>query len=107
MPREEVVAAKLGDQERAEALAGLPDWRWDGEREAIAKRFTFRDFNEAFGFMTRVALEAERADHHPEWSNVWNRVDIALTTHDAGGLTARDIALAKRIEALAASPRRD
>jgi 4a-hydroxytetrahydrobiopterin dehydratase len=107
VPREEVVASKLSDQEREDALVVLPNWEWDAAREAIAKRFTFRDFNEAFGFMTRVALEAERADHHPEWSNVWNRVDIALTTHSAGGLTAKDIALAKRIEALAASPRRD
>lgn len=107
MPREEVVAAKLSEQERGEALAGLPDWQWDESRDAIRKRFTFRDFSEAFGFMTRVALAAEKADHHPEWSNVWNRVDIALTTHDAGGLTARDIALAERIEALAASPSRD
>jgi len=96
------VAAKLSDQEREDALADLPGWQWDAEREAIRKRFTFADFNAAFGFMTRVALAAERADHHPEWANVWNRVDIALTTHDAGGLTARDIALAKRIEALAA-----
>ena len=101
------MAAKLSDQERAEALAGLAGWQWDPAREAIRKRFTFGDFNAAFGFMTRVALEAERADHHPEWSNVWNRVDITLTTHDAGGLTAKDIALAERIEALAASPRRD
>ena len=101
------MAAKLSDQERAEALAGLPEWEWDPAREAIRKRFTFADFNAAFGFMTRVALAAERADHHPEWSNVWNRVDIALTTHGAGGLTARDIALARRIEALAAPPRRD
>ena len=96
------MAAKLSDQERGEALAALSDWEWDAAREAIRKRFTFRDFSEAFGFMTRVALEAERANHHPEWLNVWNRVDIALTTHDAGGLTAKDIALAKRIEALAA-----
>ena len=101
------MAAKLSDQEREDALARLSGWEWDPAREAIRKRFTFADFNAAFGFMTRVALAAERADHHPEWSNVWNRVDIALTTHDAGGLTARDIALAKRIEALAASPRRD
>ncbi len=101
------MAAKLSDQERSEALADLAGWQWDAARDAIRKRFTFADFNEAFGFMTRVALAAERADHHPEWSNVWNHVDIALTTHDSGGLTARDIALAKRIEVLAASPRRD
>ena len=96
------MAAKLSDQERSKALTGLPGWEWDAAHQAIRKRFTFRDFSEAFGFMTRVALAAERADHHPEWSNVWNRVDIALTTHDAGGLTHKDTALAKRIEALAA-----
>ena len=101
------MAAKLSDEEREVALAALRDWQWDPAREAIRKRFTFRDFSEAFGFMTRVALAAERADHHPEWSNVWNRVDIALTTHDSGGLTQKDIALAERIEALAASPPRD
>ncbi|HEX8216316.1 MAG TPA: 4a-hydroxytetrahydrobiopterin dehydratase, partial [Allosphingosinicella sp.] len=62
----------------------------------------FRDFSEAFGFMTRVAIEAEKADHHPDWSNSWNKVEIALTSHDAGGLTARDAALAARIDAIAA-----
>lgn len=96
------MAAKLGAAERTEALAGLPGWRWVEGRDAIARRFVFADFNEAFGFMTRVALAAERADHHPEWSNVWNRVDIALTTHSADGLTVKDIDLAHRIEALAA-----
>ena len=96
------MAAKLSDQEREEALSALPDWQWDAAREAIRKRFVFGDFNEAFGFMTRVALEAERADHHPDWSNVWNRVDVSLTTHSAGGLTRKDIELAERIEELAA-----
>ncbi|MDG6719360.1 4a-hydroxytetrahydrobiopterin dehydratase [Staphylococcus aureus] len=66
----------------------------------MSRRFVFSDFNEAFGFMTRVSLLAEKADHHPEWSNVWNRVDIVLTTHDAGGLSARDIAMAEAIDAL-------
>ena len=94
--------AKLSEQERAEALAGLAGWNHEPDRDAIRKRFTFRDFGEAFAFMTRVALEAEKADHHPEWSNVWNKVDILLTTHDAGGLTTRDVALAKEIEAIAA-----
>ena len=98
---------KLSESALEVELSALPGWTHDAERDAIRKRFTFRDFNEAFGFMTRVALAAERADHHPEWSNVWNRVDIALTTHDSGGLTAKDIALAKRIEVLAASPRPD
>ena len=96
------MAAKLSEQEREEALAGLPEWQWDPAGGAIRKRFVFGDFNEAFGFMTRVALEAERADHHPDWSNVWNRVDISLTTHSAGGLTRKDVELAERIEELAA-----
>lgn len=94
--------AKLSDTARAEALAGLPGWVWDGAREAIHKRFVFGDFNAAFGFMVRVALEAERADHHPEWTNVWNRVDVLLTTHSVGGLTAKDVDLAERIDELAA-----
>ena len=95
--------AKLEGAEREEALAGLPAWTFDEARGGIARSFRFRDFNEAFGFMTRVALAAERADHHPEWSNVWNRVDIFLTTHSAGGFTQKDAALAKRIDASAAS----
>jgi 4a-hydroxytetrahydrobiopterin dehydratase len=85
--------------EREQALAGLPDWRFDEERGGIARRFTFRDFSQAFAFMTRVALAAEQADHHPEWSNVWNKVDIFLTTHSAGGFTLKDAELAKRIDA--------
>ena len=83
----------------AAAVARLPGWkRVEGERDAICRIYRFADFNAAFGFMTRVALLAERADHHPEWSNVYNRVDILLTTHDAGGLSLRDIALAKEID---------
>lgn len=92
---------KLSEPERAEALAALPDWTHDVERDGITRTFRFKDFVEAFGFMSRVALMAERADHHPEWSNVYNRVTILLTTHDAGGLSARDIALAKEIDAVA------
>ena len=92
--------AKLTETERGEALAALPGWTHDAERDVIAKSFRFADFGEAFAFMTRVALEAEKADHHPEWSNVWNRVDIALTTHSAGGLTAKDVDLARKIEAI-------
>ncbi len=92
------MVARLSEGHRRESLATLPDWTYDGERDAITRRFTFRDFNQAFGFMTRVALLAEKADHHPEWSNVWNRVDILLTTHDAGGLSMRDIALAQAID---------
>ena len=97
--------AKLTDAERDEALAALPGWSHEAERDAIAKSFRFSDFGEAFAFMTRVALEAEKADHHPEWSNVWNKVDIALTTHSAGGLTAKDVALARKIEAIAGTAR--
>jgi 4a-hydroxytetrahydrobiopterin dehydratase len=95
--------ARLSREEREAALAQLTRWSWNEERDAVSRSFRFRDFSEAFAFMTRVALAAEQADHHPEWSNVWNRVDILLTTHDAGGLTAKDVALAKRIDAFAAS----
>jgi 4a-hydroxytetrahydrobiopterin dehydratase len=93
---------QLSDAERADALDELDEWDYDEARDAITRTFTFADFSGAFGFMTRVALLAERADHHPEWSNVWNRVDIALTTHDAGGLSHRDVDLARAIEALLA-----
>jgi len=91
---------QLSEAERADALDGLPDWDYDEGRDAITRRFTFADFSEAFAFMTRVALLAEKADHHPEWSNVWNRVEITLTTHDAGGLSGRDIEMAETIEGL-------
>ena len=91
----------LSDTERTEALDALPDWDYDDARDAITRNFVFGDFSEAFAFMTRVALLAEKADHHPEWSNIWNRVEILLTTHDAGGLSARDIAMAAAIDALA------
>jgi len=94
---------RLSETERDEALASLPGWSHDGARDGIAKSFRFGDFSEAFAFMTRVALAAEQADHHPDWANAWNRVDILLTTHSAGGVTARDIALAQRIEAIAGS----
>jgi 4a-hydroxytetrahydrobiopterin dehydratase len=77
------------------ALAKLPGWtRADGEREAIARTYRFADFNIAFAFMTRVAIRAEQLDHHPEWFNVYNRVEVVLTTHDAGGVTELDVALA-------------
>ncbi len=91
---------QLTDDERAGALDALDEWDYDEARDAISRSFTFEDFTEAFAFMTRVALIAEKADHHPEWSNVWNRVDILLTTHDAGGLSKRDVALAGRIDGL-------
>ena len=87
---------RLVDAEIELALAGLPGWNRDGD--AIVRRYRFADFTHAFAFMARVALLAEKADHHPEWSNVYNRVEVRLTTHDAGGLTARDIALATAID---------
>jgi 4a-hydroxytetrahydrobiopterin dehydratase len=95
MKEEEV----LTESERDAALADLPGWSFDAARNGIAKSLRFADFGEAFAFMTRIALEAEKADHHPEWSNVWNRVDILLSTHSAGGVTDKDIALARKIEA--------
>jgi 4a-hydroxytetrahydrobiopterin dehydratase len=91
---------QLSEAERADALDGLPDWDYDEARDAISRTFTFAGFSEAFAFMTRVALLAEKADHHPEWSNVWNRVEITLTTHEAGGLSGRDVEMAEAIEAL-------
>ncbi len=94
--------AKLDDAERAEALAGLDSWTWDEARRGIGRTLRFADFGEAFAFMTRVALESEKADHHPEWTNVWNRVDILLTTHSDGGLTMKDVRLAKAIDRIAA-----
>ena len=92
--------AILSESERADALAGLSGWRFDEARGGIARSFKFADFSEAFAFMTRVALAAEKADHHPEWANVWNQVDVLLSTHDAGGVTGKDIALAAKIDAL-------
>jgi 4a-hydroxytetrahydrobiopterin dehydratase len=94
------MVAKLTNAERTELLPALTGWTHEPERDAITKRFTFDDFVGAFGFMSRVALLAEKADHHPEWSNVWNRVDILLTTHDADGLSKRDIELAQAIDEL-------
>jgi 4a-hydroxytetrahydrobiopterin dehydratase len=89
--------------ERSEALAGLAGWAHDDGRNGISKSFEFADFGAAFAFMTRVALAAEKADHHPDWSNVWNRVDILLSTHSEGGVTGKDIALAREIEAMRAA----
>jgi 4a-hydroxytetrahydrobiopterin dehydratase len=91
---------QLSEAERADALDGLPDWDYDEARDAITRSIVFSDFAEAFGFMTQVALIAEKADHHPEWTNVWNRVEITLTTHDAGGLSARDVELAGAIDSI-------
>ena len=91
---------QLTEAERDEALAALPAWRVRADGLAIERELKFADFNEAFGFMTRVALLADKLDHHPEWSNVYNRVAITLTTHDASGLSARDVQMARAIEAL-------
>ncbi len=93
------MADKLGDAARTAALAGLSGWSEVDDRDAIAKTFTFENFNEAFGFMARVALKAEAMNHHPEWFNVWNRVEVTLSTHDAGGLTELDIELAAFMDA--------
>lgn len=88
----------------AEALKGLPNWsEHAGDRPAITRQLKFADFNAAFGFMTRVALKADKVDHHPEWSNVYNRVDILLTTHDAGGVTDRDVDMARFIDETASA----
>ncbi len=92
--------ARLNDADRANALASLSGWTWDGVRSGMARSFLFEDFAEAFAFMTRVAMEAEKANHHPEWSNVWNKVEIFLTSHEAGGLTANDVELARKISAI-------
>jgi 4a-hydroxytetrahydrobiopterin dehydratase len=98
------MVAQLNETERAAALALLPGWTWDEARRGIGRSFKFNDFSAAFAFMVRVALAAEKADHHPEWSNVWNKVEIFLTTHDAGGLTQGDIELARVIGDVAGSP---
>ncbi|MBR0674219.1 4a-hydroxytetrahydrobiopterin dehydratase [Neoroseomonas soli] len=93
---------KLDAAGRAKLPQDLPDWSPAEGRDAITRGFRFADFNQAWGFMSRVALLAEKHDHHPEWSNVWNKVEITLSTHDAGGLSARDVALAKAIDRLVA-----
>lgn len=91
---------KLDAAGRATLAAELPGWTLAEGRDAIRRRFEFADFSAAWGFMARVALLAEAQDHHPEWSNVWNRVDILLSTHDAGGLSQRDLRLARAIDRL-------
>lgn len=95
------MAEKLSAAARAAALATLPGWSEARDGAAISRTFTFKDFNEAFGFMTRAALVAEKADHHPEWFNVYRRVEVTLSTHEAGGVTERDIALAAAMNRLA------
>src|ERR1700679_3693300 len=92
---------RLSAEARKSALTGLPGWAETPGREAIARTFTFKDFNEAFGFMCRVALVAEKSDQHPEWRNVYKTVEVVLATHDAGGVTARDIYLAKAMNSIA------
>jgi 4a-hydroxytetrahydrobiopterin dehydratase len=94
-------AEKLAGSARSEALSKLAGWSEVAGRDAITRTFMFKDFNEAFGFMTRAALVAEKLDHHPEWFNVYNKVEVTLATHDAGGVTARDIALAEAMNRLA------
>jgi 4a-hydroxytetrahydrobiopterin dehydratase len=95
------MAERLTAEARKAALNGLSGWTDMAGREAIARTFTFKDFNEAFGFMSRVALVAEKNDHHPEWRNVYRTVEVVLATHDAGGVTARDIELAQAMNAIA------
>ena len=92
---------KLAGEARKAALAKLPGWTEVKDRDAITRTFEFKDFNAAFGFMTRAALVAEKLDHHPEWFNVYRKVEVTLSTHDAGGLTERDVALAEAMNRIA------
>jgi 4a-hydroxytetrahydrobiopterin dehydratase len=93
--------ARLGADQRAAALARVPAWGAVDGRDAITRTYLFADFNEAFGFMARAALVAEKMDHHPEWTNVYKTVTVVLTSHDAGGLTERDIRLAEAMDGIA------
>ena len=95
------MAEKLTGAARQSALAKLNGWSEVKGRDAISRKFTFKDFNEAFGFMARAALIAEKLDHHPEWFNVYNKVEVTLSTHDAGGVTQKDIDLATAMDAFA------
>jgi 4a-hydroxytetrahydrobiopterin dehydratase len=97
------MTAKLDAASRKAALGKLAGWAEISGRDAITRKFTFKDFNEAFGFMTRAALVAEKMDHHPEWFNVYKTVEVTLSTHDAGGVTDKDIKLAEAMERLAGS----
>jgi len=94
------MVAKLTEAERGALSTELPEWQLVDGRDAITRQFRFKDFSHAWAFMARVALLAEKHDHHPEWSNVWNKVDVVLTTHDAGGLSAADVKLARAIDKL-------
>jgi 4a-hydroxytetrahydrobiopterin dehydratase len=95
------MSQKLAGEARKNALARLKGWSEVGGRDAITKKYVFADFNAAFGFMTRAALVAEKMDHHPEWFNVYKTVEVTLSTHDAGGLTERDVKLAEAMDKLA------
>lgn len=95
-----MTVAQLTEEERTHWLAALPEWSLARDGAAIERKFKFADFSEAFAFMARVALLAEQRDHHPEWFNVYNRVEVTLTTHDAGGLSLRDVEMAQQIDAL-------
>lgn len=97
------MAEKLEGAARKAALAELADWNEVADRDAIERTFTFKSFNQAFGFMTRAALRAEKMNHHPEWFNVYNRVEVTLTTHDCGGLSELDVTLAKFMDKAAGS----
>lgn len=96
------MAEKLSAEDRQQALKGLTGWEHDASRDAIRRVLKFKTFSEAFGFMSRVAMKAEKMDHHPEWSNVYNTVDITLTTHSCDGLSALDVTMAKFIDKIAA-----
>ncbi|HEY4860912.1 MAG TPA: 4a-hydroxytetrahydrobiopterin dehydratase [Xanthobacteraceae bacterium] len=96
---------KLTGNARQAALAKLSGWSEVEGRDAISRKFTFKDFSEAFGFMARAALMAEKLDHHPEWFNVYNKVEVTLATHEAGGVTERDVQLAQEMNRLAAASR--
>jgi 4a-hydroxytetrahydrobiopterin dehydratase len=98
---EERMAQKLDEAARKGLAARLPGWTMATGRDAIQRTFKFKDFSEAFGFMARAALVAEKMDHHPEWTNVWNRVDVTLSTHSAGGLTELDVKLAEAMDEIA------
>jgi len=95
------MAQKLAAESRKAALARLSGWSEASGRDAISKTFTFKNFNEAFGFMTRAALVAEKMDHHPEWSNIYRTVNVTMSTHDAGGLTELDVKLAEAMDKIA------
>jgi 4a-hydroxytetrahydrobiopterin dehydratase len=101
--REAIMAQKLSAEARKAALKDLSGWSEVAGRDALERTFTFKDFNEAFGFMSRAALVAEKSDHHPEWRNVYKTVEVVLSTHDAGGVTSLDVDLAKAMNAIAKS----